>query len=181
MRYLLAAIPAVLLLSACGGDDDAATATTAAGPTLTAAQQRQTQTANSLLQPTAEDKPLPTPTVVPEDGIAIQVVGGSGSPYVPKLSEFKALPTAEIKVDDKTYKGVTLATLLGKVNAAKTATVTLDGTRPDGKRQGAVRFPLSDIGDSTVLVLGANGELNVASTSIPKEQWLIWVTGVSTR
>lgn len=181
MRYLLAAVPAVLLLSACGGDSNKTTATPEPGPTLTAAQQRQTQTAKSLAQPTAEDKPLPTPAPVPEDGVAVQVAGASGTPYAPKLSEFRALPTSEIKVDGQSYKGVTLSALLAKVNAANTAVVTLDGTRSDGKRQGAVRFPLADIGESTVLVLGNGGELNVASTSIPKDQWLIWVTGISVR
>lgn len=181
MRYLLAAVPAVLLLSACGGDSNKTAATPEPGPTLTAAQQRQTQTANSLAQPTAEDKPLATPVPVPENGVAVQVAGASGAPYAPKLSEFKALPTSEIKVDGQSYKGVTLSALLAKVNAANTAVVTLDGTRSDGKRQGAVRFPLADIGESTVLVLGNGGELNVASTSIPKDQWLIWVTGISVR
>ena len=185
MRILLAAIPAVLLFAACGGDSDspsggdAATATT--GPTLTAAQARGTEVARGLEQPTATDKPLPTPTRLPDDAPAVQVVGASGAPYIPKLSEFKALPTAEIKVDGQAYSGVTLSTLLAKVNPPSTAIVTIDGVRGDGKRQGAVRFPLSTIGDSTVLTAGKNGELSLASTSIPKDQWLIWVTGISIR
>ena len=175
MRYLLAAIPAVFLLSACGGGSDKG------GTTPGASAQPATPTTVAGQQPTAEDRPLPTPTPVPEDGIAVQVAGVSGAPYAPKLSELKALPTAEISFEGKSYKGISLATLLAKVNAPETATVTVDGTRPDGKRQGAVRFALKDIGDSTVLVLGNNGELNVASTSIPKDQWLIWVTGISIR
>lgn len=184
MRILIAAIPAVLLFAACGDDsistiDSAASA--AAGPTLTAAEERQTQVAKGLDQPTAVDRPLSTPTPLPENGPAVQVIGATGEPYVPKLSEFKALPTAEIKVDGQSYSGVTLSTILAKVKAPETAVVTVDGVRADGKRQGAVRFPLSAIGDTTVLTVGKNGELSMASTSIPKDQWLIWVTGISIR
>ena len=185
MRYLLAALPAVLIFAAaCGGNSDDVSKTidsrATAGPTLTEAQARQTETAKSQQQPSAEDQPLPTPAKLAENGIAIQVAG-AGPLYAPTLAEFKALPTSEIKVDGKSYSGVTIATLAEKSKAATGVPVTIDGVRADGKRQGAVRFPLADIATTTVLVLAEDGQLSVASTSIPKEQWLIRVTAVSFR
>lgn len=184
MRYLLAAFPAVLLLAAaCGGDSDdknTADSGATASATLTDTQARQTATTKGLEQPTTADQPLPTPTKLPDDGIAIQAVG-TGAVYAPKLAEFKALPTIEIKVDGQSYTGVSLATLAEKSKAAAGVSVTIDGVRPDGKRQGAVRFPLADIAANTVLVLAGDGQLSVASSSIPKEQWLIRVTSVAFR
>lgn len=183
VRYLLAAFPAVLLLAAaCGGDSGdkkAADASSAAGPTVTEAQARQTATAKSLEQPSVADQPLPTPTKVADDGIVLQVIGANA--YTPTLAEFKTLPTAEIRVDGQAYSGVTLATLAEKSKAATGVAATLDGVRPDGKRQGAVRFPLGDVASTTVLVLAPDGQLSVASTWIPKEQWLIRVTSVAFR
>ena len=184
VRYLLAALPVVLLfVAACGGgsgDTKTNGPGAAAGPTLTEAQARKTETANSQLQPSAEDQPLPTPTKLADDGIAIQAAG-TGPVYAPTLAEFKALPTSEIKVDGKSYTGVAIATLAAKSKAAAGVAATIDGVRPDGKRQGAVRFPLAEIGATTVLVLAEDGQLSLASTSIPKEQWLIRVTAVSFR
>lgn len=185
MRYLLAAFPVVLIFAAaCGGDSDDVSKTidsgATAGPTLTEAQARQTATAKSQEQPSAPDQALPTPTKLAADGIAIQVVG-TGPVFAPTLAEFKLLPTSEIKVDGKSYTGVTVATLAEKSKAATGVPVTIDGVRPDGKRQGVVRFPLADIATTTVLVLAEDGQLSVASTSIPKEQWLIRVTAVSFR
>lgn len=184
MRYLLAALPAVLIFAAaCGGESDVSKTIDSAltpGPTLTEAQARQTATANSQQQPSAADQPLPTPAKLADNGIAIQVAG-AGPLYAPTLAEFKTLPPSEIKVDGKSYTGVSIATLAEKSKAAAGVPVTIDGVRGDGKRQGAVRFPLADIGATTVLVLAEDGQLSLASASIPKEQWLIRVTAVSFR
>ncbi len=182
VRYLFAALPAVLILAAaCGGDSDDKKPDGGAtvGPTLTAAQARQTAD-QAQQQPSAADQPLPTPTPLPEDGIAIQAVG-AGAPYSPTLSQFKSLPTTEIKAEGQSYTGVTLATLAEKSKAATGVAATIEGVRADGKRQGAVRFPLADVASNTVLVLAADGQLSIASTSIPKEQWLIRVTSVAFR
>ena len=184
MRYLFAAFSAVILLSAaCGGGTDAdkpAEAGATAGPTLSERETRQTATAKGLEQPTVVDQPLPTPSKLAEDGIVVQAVG-SGAAYAPTLAEFKKLPTAEIKVDGQTYSGVSVATLAEKSKAATGVAATIEGVRPDGKRQGAVRFPLADIAANTVFVLAPDGQLTVASTAIPKEQWLIRVTSVAFR
>ena len=184
VRYLIAAFPAaLLLLAACGGssdEKDTADSGATAGPTLTEAQARQTATAKGLEQPTVADQPLPTPTKVPDDAVVNQAAG-VGAPYAPTLAEFKTLPTTEIKADGKSYTGVTLATLAEKSKAATGVSATIEGVRPDGKRQGVVRFPLADVAASTVLVLAPDGQLSVASTSIPIEQWLIRVTSVAFR
>lgn len=184
MRYLLAAFPAVLLLSAaCGGGSGGkspAAATGTAGPTLTPKQAQQTTTAKALEQPTAIDVPLATPTKLPDDGIVIQVAG-AGAPFAPKLSEYKTLPTIEIKVDGQAYSGVSLATLAEKSKAAAGVAATIEGVRLDGLRRGIIRFPLADIATTTVLVLAPDGQLALASSSIPKDQWLIRVTSVAFR
>ena len=181
MRYILAALPAVLIIAAaCGGSDDKnSPADATVGPTPTAAEAHQTADQGQL-QPSAPDQPLPTPVPLAEDGIAIQVVG-VGAPYAPTLSAFKALPTVEIQAEGQSYKGVTLATLAQKSKAASGVSATIDGVRGDGKRQGAVRFPLADIASNTVLVLAADGQISVASTSIPRDQWLIRVTSIAFR
>ena len=169
----------MLLLAACGGGDSkpAADATAAPTPTLTAAERTKVALTPVAL-PTVKDQPLPTPAKLGTDDIVVSVVAGKEK-YQPRASDFSALPTVDISVGGKTYTGVSLAALAEKVKAPAGGNVTIDGTRSDRVRLGTIRFPAADIGATTVLVPDETGHLSLYSTSVPQEQWLVLVTGVS--
>lgn len=181
-RWTFAAAPlalAALLFAACGGDDngqatgDDATAT----PTLSAADAQRTAVA-AQDQPQVPDTPLPKPTPVPSDAPVVQVVAGQAR-FAPTRAEFEALPTAEIQANGKTVKGVTIATLASQVSAGAGTVVTIQGTRADNLRLGAVRFALSEIGENTVVTMDDQGHLALASSFIPPEQCLNTLTGIA--
>lgn len=165
---------ASLLFAACGGGSstkDDAGASVAPG-SATAAD------TSGLAQPSAPDKPLPTPTPVPEDGIALTVVSKEHN-YAPQAGELRDLKQDKVDAGGKSYSGVSIQTLADQVAAAAESNVTIQGIRGDGKRVGIVRFPLSEIGSNTVLVLDEQGHLALASSKIPAEQWIVAVASVA--
>jgi hypothetical protein len=177
-RLRLAA--AILLLvpaaaAACGGDDDAPADAT---PTVSEADARRTEVAQGLEQPVPPDKPLPTPTPVPDDLPIVQVVSGSNQ-LLPTRAEFGDLPTATISAAGKQFTGVTIGELARRVSAPEAALVTIQGTRIDNLRYGAIRYPLAEIAANTVVYLDESGYLRLASSSIPEEQWLHTITGIA--
>ena len=175
-RLLLAALPFALLIPAvaCGGDDAEDQPGDNGGESAA-----ETPPQAGEGEPTAvPDKPLPSPTPIPDDVPVVQVVAG-GKQYAPMRSEFSALPKAKVSAGGKDYEGVTLATLAEKAGAAAGTTVTMQGTRVDNLRFGAVRFGLSEIGASTVFMLDSEGHVTLASSSVPPEQWLKDITGIA--
>lgn len=182
-RWTLAAAPLALtlLLGACGGDDDSspngggddATAT----PTLSPMDAQRTAVA-AQDQPQVPDTPLPKPTPVPDDTPVVQVVAGQ-TRYTPTKAEFGTLPTTEIQANGKAVKGVTIATLASQVGAGADTVVTIQGTRLDNLRLGAIRFGLSEIAENTVVSLDDDGHLALASSFIPADQWLNTLTGIA--
>lgn len=179
-RILMAAVPfAILVGAACGGDDSDGDEPQQAGdtPTVSAAEAVASADASNQ-QPQSEDKQLPTPTPVNDADPVIQVVA-AGNPYTPTRGEFAALPKVSINAGGKDYEGVSLASLAENAGAPAGAVVTIQGTRGDNLRFGAIRFPLAEIGASTVLVLDDSGHLRLASTSVPQEQWLKDITGIA--
>ena len=171
-RLFFAAIPLALVLgSACGdgngaGNDDA-DATSEATATL-----------DVNVQPQSPDREIATPTPIPDDQPLVQVVV-AGKPYLPTRADLAALPKAKITAGGNSYEGVSLATLAEKAGAPAGATATIQGTRMDNLRLGAIRFPLPDIGASTVFVIDDKGHLLLASTTVPHDQWLKDITGIS--
>jgi hypothetical protein len=174
MRRLLFAAPLAILLGsvACGdgpGKDDAeATQAAAESPTP----------GNVNEQPQVPDKDLPTPTPIPDTLPVVQVVV-AGKPFAPTRGEFGALPKVKIDAGGKSYEGVSLSVLAEKAGAAEGAVATIQGTRADNLRLGAIRFPLGEIGASTVFMLDEGGRLVLASSSVPPDQWLKDVTGIA--
>ena len=174
MRRLLFAAPlAILLLGAACGDgpdkdeQDEATAAADVSPV-----------SNPNEQPQVPDKQLPTPTPVPDSVPLVQVVAG-GKTFTPTRPEFGDLPKTKVEAGGKTYEGVTLSALATQAGAGEGAIATIQGTRMDNLRLGAIRFALSEIGSSTVLYLDENGHLLLASSSVPQDQWLKDVTGIA--
>jgi hypothetical protein len=172
-RFVFVAVPlAILAFSACGGgdddgaDDDATTTATDATPTLQIDE-----------QPQVPDTPVAAPSPIPDDVPVIQV-SASGKPYTPLRSEFAALPKSTISAGGKTYEGVSLAALANAAGAKPDSLVTIQGTRSDNLRLGAIRFPLAEIGETTVLVMGDNGHILLASSTVPVDQWLKDLTGI---
>jgi hypothetical protein len=152
-RILLAAPIALLLAAACGDGEDPEVATpTSEVATVDAAA------GDGHAQPQVADKPLPSPTPIPDDAPLIQVVVG-GTPFSPTRSQFGELPKVQIEAGGKSYEGVTLSALAAKAGASESAVATIQGTRGDNLRLGAIRFPLGEIGASTVLVLDEAGHL----------------------
>jgi hypothetical protein len=180
-RFLLAALPLVLFVgAACGDDDgdgDGGEQADGETPTLSPADAVATSDASNQ-QPQAPDKPLPSPTPVPDGSPLLQVVV-AGNPYTPTRAEFADLPKTSIDAGGNKYEGVTLAALAEQAGAAAESVVTIQGTRSDNLRFGAIRFPLAEIGASTVLVMDESGHLLLASTSVPQDQWLKDITGIA--
>ncbi len=180
LSFAVAPLALALLLGACGGEGDDSpnggdepTAT----PTLSPLDAQRTAVA-AQDQPQVPDTPLPKPTPVPDDTPIVQVVAGQ-TRYAPTRTEFAALPTAEIQADGKTVKGVTIATLASQVAAGADAVVTIQGTRVDNLRLGAVRFALAEIAENTVVTIDEEGHVALASSFIPADQWLNTLTGIA--
>lgn len=173
---LLLLAPAAL--SACGGNNNDSSA---ADPTatLTDAEARRTEIARGLEQPVPPDTPMPTPTPLPDDLPIIQVVAPGAQPFTPTKEQFRELPTTTLTVSGTEYTGVTLATLAARVGAPAGSVATIQGTRLDNLRFGAIRYPLAQVGETTLLVVNEAGYLNLVSTSIPQEQWLHTLTGIA--
>jgi hypothetical protein len=176
--FAASAAAVVLLLSACGGGSDkpASTATSTTPNGDSPATVAPGTPANE--QPQVPDQPIPTPTRLPDDVAVIQVAFG-GKVYAPLRSEFGGLDKSTVTVNGKNYQGVSLATLAAHAGAKADGVATIQGTRADNLRLGAIRFSLSDIGATTVFVTDEGGRLDLASSSIPAEQWLNDVTSVS--
>lgn len=175
IRYFMVALAAAtMVFAACGGGSDkpkeTASAAADASPTVS----------NGLQQPVSEDKVLPTPTPAAADSLALTVVAGKET-YSPKVSEFKNLPTTDVKVGGKTYTGVSVAALGTKVSAGEGTSVTVQGIRADGKRESVLRYPLSQLGTNSVLVIDDKGHVSFVSSdeAIPQDLWLNSVTAVA--
>lgn len=176
-RLLLAAAPlAIFALSACGGDSDNTPDNGDNGDGTPAADT--TPGGDTTPQPTPTDSPMPTPTPLSDDAVLLQVVS-AGEVYAPTRAEFAALPQSEITHDGTSYSGVNFATIAAEVGAREGAIVTIEGTRSDNLRFGVIRFSIDELGETTVLTAAEGGHLDLASTSIPPEQWLKTVTGIS--
>jgi hypothetical protein len=106
-------------------------------------------------------------------------VAAAGELYEPLTDDFNQLPQETITVDGEKYTGVLLDTLALKVPADPQSVATLEGVRSDGRRYASIRFPLADIGSTTVLVIAENGHVDLVSSSIPRDQWLISVTSIA--
>lgn len=172
-RFAFAAMPLALLALAASCGDGNSTDEQEKAQTPGA-----TSTANVNEQPQVPDKQLPTPTAIPDTLPVIQVAF-AGKIYAPTKTDFNALPKAKVSAGGKEYEGVTLAALAERAAAKADAVATIQGTRADNLRLGAVRFPLADIGASTVLVIDDSGHLALFSSSIPQEQWLKDITSMA--
>ena len=151
----------LLLLTAACGDDDGAKATATPDPGAATAL-----------------PPLETPTPVPDNGPALSVAVNTGASYRPTAAELKALPMSEINADGN-KKGVTIATLAQKVDAKAGYIVTIQGINADGKTVAFVRKPLSDLATSTVVIIDAQNHVSLASTLLPKTEWLQAVQSIA--
>ena len=148
-------------------------------PIPSAAAAASAQAANpGLLQPVSDDQVQPTPTKAADTAVAVAVVAGKQT-YSPTVADFRGLPAANVDAGGQSYTGVTIATLASKVSAASGTTVTIQGTRADGKRTGLLRYPLADIGSGTVLALDDSGHISLMSNTVDKSMWLIYVTSVA--
>lgn len=180
-RIAFAAMPLTfLLLSAACGDDDNGSSGDLTKSAASAEQTAQaaSPTAGANEQPQVPDKTLPTSTPVPDTSPVIQV-GSTGKLYAPTRAEFAALPKSRLSAGGKDYEGVSLAFLAEKGTPRSGAIATIQGTRLDNLRLGAIRFPLADIAATTLLVMDTDGHIALVSSTVPPEQWLKDVISVA--
>lgn len=170
-RLILGAAPLLLLIGAACGDGPDKSDSTPAG------DGEATPTRNANEQPQVPDTPVPNPTPIPNDLPVVQVAH-AGKQFSPTQAEFAALPKVSITANGRSYEGVTLSTLTEKAGGQPSSVATIQGTRVDNLRLGAVRFTVSEVGDTTVFFLVDGGHLALASSSIPADQWLKDVTGI---
>lgn len=164
---------ALVGLAACGGDDDGAS-NGDTGETPDAAENGATPPPTETPTP----RPIRTPTPVPS-GEPVLLVVFEGAEYFPSEEQFRALPQATITADGTDYSGVTLGTIAVQVQAPAETTVSVEGIRADGERYAIARFLLSEVAETSLLVLGENGQVNLVSSSIEPAQWLTAVNSVS--
>lgn len=181
-RFLMAALAAALLSvplfsAACGGDDnkkssaDGGANAPAATPTVEPGKE-------GLAQPTVEDRVLPTPTPVPDDGVVLTIVAGKTT-LTPKPSDINSYATTKVSAGGKDYTGITVQTLADKVSATPESLVTIQGIRADGKRTGFMRGLLKDLGANTLLVPDASGHLDAVSSASEPDLWLTSVVSIT--
>lgn len=163
VKKLLFAVPVIAFLAAACGDgaDTPETPT----PEVTVAA---TPTPDSV---------LPTPNPASESDVVLTVAKGKTS-FTATFAEFKALPQAEIAADG-TKQGVALATLAEKVGAGADTVVTIEGRTQDLTRTSLYRAKVSDLVSKAVFTIDAEGRVGFVASSVPKEQWLAVVIGVS--
>jgi hypothetical protein len=162
---LLACLPLLLLFAACGGDGDEDN-----GDSDPSEQAQDGATVTPTPQLVA------TPPAAADEDI-ILTAGSSESPYTPTLAQFRALPTTKIDADGE-KEGVSLIEVARQSGAPEDTTVTIQGTRRDGRRIQFVREPLSEIGEQSVLVI-EDGRLSLYSSALGEDQWLTNVLVVS--
>jgi hypothetical protein len=170
-------LAALLAVAACGDDDN----TTDGGPAASANPSdpppATVSTRNPGIEQPSANAGLPSPTVLKDDDIAL-IVGSRGTAYQPTIGELKALPQATIQAGG-TKTGVLLSVLAAKVSGQPTDFVTITGRLQNLAQAGAIRFLLSEIGDTTVIYVDGEGRVTLASTTIPQEQWLTAITDIS--
>jgi ABC-type glycerol-3-phosphate transport system substrate-binding protein len=177
MRVLLITLllAAGLLAAACGNDDDGDTGNI--DPGNGAANGDDTNGSNGDNNggdepaPTNTPRPLPTPTPVRDDAVIVVVAAG-GELHEPTRREFQDFEQTTITVGGADYTGVSIATLAAETGAPDAAFVTIEGLRPGGERQAIWRFAMAEVGEDSVLVIGPAGHLQLASASIPEDQWI---------
>jgi hypothetical protein len=173
--FLLLALSLVALagLAACGGDDDdASNGDTAETP----GADETTATTEPAETPTP--RPIRTPTPVPA-GEPVLLVVFEGTEFFPNEEQFRALPQATITADGTEYSGVTLGTIAAQVQAPAETTVSVEGINTTGERYAIARFLLGEVAETSILVLGENGRVDLVSSSIEPAQWMTAVNSVS--
>lgn len=177
-RTWMLALPAALALAfaACGGGGGQASPASPSATTDPNAPATPAPGSENLGQPTA-DTGIPSASPAADGDIALSVVFGDKT-YTPTVAEFRQLPTVEITVAGTKQTGVSLAALAEKVGAPA-GSVTVQGRQPNLARLAFIRYPLADVGSTTVLALNGQGQVDLFSSSIPAAQWLKVVEGVS--
>jgi hypothetical protein len=171
---------AFVAFPACGDDDDAPAERSpdrGGSPAASPGDPITPVDESGLAQPTA-DQGLPPISPAAEDDLAINVSTAAGSVYAPTVAEFRQLTTTTIEAGGP-KTGVLLSTIAAQVSAAEGSLVTIEGRQPNADRGGQIRYALSEIGSSTVLILDGEGHVALASSAIPGEQWLLAITNIS--
>ncbi len=168
LRSLVPALAFIgLVVASCGGGAKPADPAAGASPPAPSASPGADSRANQ--QPTP-DRPLATPTPASNDAVAVAIAAGDRH-FNPTVAEFRSLPTTEIAAEGA-QRGVLLADLASRIGASAASVVTIQGYRNDMATLAFVRKPLAEIASTTVFVIDASGHVNIASTNLPRIEWL---------
>lgn len=167
--------------AACGGDDGESTPAPTSSPTETTAPNGNgTGGDESTAEPTATPtRVIATPTPIPFTGTALIVASREGQ-YAPTLEEFRQLPTTELVLPNgETASGVTIETLASRIDLGDAAVVTIEGFAPGFGAKRFVRRPIDEIAAETVVYETPGGHLALASTVLPRDEWLEGIVSIA--
>jgi hypothetical protein len=168
-RLIVFGVCCSLLTVACGGGSDKP----AASPSTGAAAVGATNTPGPT--PTAVSQ-FPTPKPAKDSDIVVTVVRAKES-YSPTFAEFRGLPQTDGGSTGK--RGVALDLLAQRVGAGPESVVTIEGRNQELTRITFYRGKVRDLGAKAIFVVDAEGHVSFVADSLPKEQWIYAITGVS--
>lgn len=119
--------------------------------------------------------PAPAQSAYPspgQGGIGVQVVKPDGTTLSLTASELQSLPQTQVLVDGQPVNGPKLSEVLTRAGAADYSQVIVGGA------SGEVTLTRAQIGDQTILAIGANGTLSLADPALPADQRVSGVTQI---
>jgi hypothetical protein len=163
VKYRMLTLVALLtiVLSACG---PAATPT----PAATAPDATESPAADSPKTPQALQ-----PTPVAEALFVVVKADGSSRGFT--WDALKALPLANIQVKGKVEEGPKLMDILAAAGVTDFTAVTLTGSN------GSITLPREQVDDQTILDFTNRGTVKLASTYVPKDDWIKDITRIEVK
>jgi len=118
--------------------------------------------------PATEVAPEPAteaPAPAPAQKVLFKIVNADGSSFDITLDAVKALPLASITVEGKVQEGPKLSDVLALAGITEFTEVTLTGT-------GSSTLTFEQVDDNTILDFSNRGTMKLATTYIPKADWV---------
>ena len=107
-----------------------------------------------------------------QGGVAVQVVKPDGTLISLTASELQSLPQTQALVDGQPVSGPRLSEVLARAGAADYSQVIVSGA------SGEATLARAQIGDQTILAIGADGSLSLADPALPADQRVGGVTQI---
>ena len=168
-RLIVFGVCCSLLAVACGDGPDKP----AASPSAAAAAPGATSTPGPTPTPVSQF-PAPKPA---RDGEVVVTVVRAKESYAPTFAEFRGLAQTDGGATGK--QGVALDVLAQRVGAGPESVVTIEGRNQELTRITFYRGKVRDLGPKAIFPIDGDGHVSFVADSLPKEQWIYAITGVS--